>query len=150
MFQTLVNEGQTKGLIGPDPLSLPPESIFAMLSWVTFSTIRRAMDEQKSQILFCDLSHTFIGLMFPALESFWKINLNFSEAIEQACTLAFNGEQVVIVFVSLPGITHHFKATVFKRSDIEPTGKALWDLNKKLSLQSPQLAKFLSEMFKTK
>jgi len=149
VFQNLVNEGQTKGIIGPDPLSLPPVSVFALLSWATFSTIQRAMDEQKSQILFCDLSRTFIGLMFPLLENFWKINLNFSEAMEQACTLAFSGEQVVIVFVSLPGITHHFKATVFKRSDIEPTGKALWDLNKKLSLQSPQLAKFLSEMFKT-
>ncbi|WP_324664288.1 hypothetical protein VLL09_04925 [Dehalococcoides mccartyi] len=149
VFQNIVNEGQTRGLIGPDPLSLPPESIFALLSWATFSTIKRAMDEQKSQILFCDLSRTFIGLMFPALESFWKINLNFSEATEHACTLANNGEQVIIAFVSLPGITHHFKATVFKRSDIEPTGKALWDLNKELSLQSPQLAKFLSEIFKT-
>lgn len=149
IFQHLISEGQTQGIIGPDPVSLLPESIFALLSWTVFATVRRAMDEQKSQILFCDLSHTFIGLLFPAIEQFWKINLNFSEAVENAINLAKGGNQIALVFISLPGVTHHLKASVFKRSDIEPIGKTLWDMNKKLSLHSPQLAKFLDEVFKS-
>jgi hypothetical protein len=150
VFQYLISEGRTQGVISPDPLSLLPEGVFALLSWAVFGTVRRALDEQKSNILFCDLSNTFAGVLLPAVEQFWKINLSFTEAVKNALNIASNENQVAIVFISLPGITHHLKATVFNRSDIGPVGKALWDINKQLSLHSPELAKFLGEMFKGK
>jgi len=149
MFQYLIGKGQEQGVIGSDPVSLSPESVFALLSWATFAAIRRAMDEQKSQILFCDLSHTFVGLLLPAIEHFWSINLNFSQALQRGFELVAGGNQVAVVFISLPGVTHHLRATTFKRSDIEPIGKALWDMNKQLALHSPQLARFLADIFKT-
>lgn len=149
MFQYLIGKGQEQGVIGPDPVSLLPESVFALLSWAAFAAIRRAMDEQKSQILFCDLSHTFVGLLLPAIEHFWNINLNFSQAVQRGFELAVGGNQVAIVFISLVGVTHHLRATTFQRSDIEPMGKTMWDMNKQLALRSPQLARFLANMFKT-
>jgi len=148
MFQYLISEGQAQGVIGSDPVSLLPESVFALVSWSTFATIRRAMDEQKSQILFCDLSHTFIGWLLPAVEYFWKMNLSFSEAVRESFALAANDKQVAVIFVSLPGITHHLRAAAFERSAIEPIGKTLWDMNKQLALHSPQLAKFLANILK--
>ena len=148
VFQDLVSKGHELGVIGPDPISLLPESVFALLSWATFATIRRAMDEQKSQILFCDLSQTFVGTLLPAIETFWNINMNFSQAVQRAFELAAGGNQVAVVFVSLPGVSHHLKATTFQRSDIEPIGKTMWDMNKQLALHSPQLARFLVDIFK--
>jgi len=147
IFQNLVSKGQEEGIIGPDPVSLLPESVFALLSWSTFATIRRAMDEQESQILFCDLSHTFVGLLLPAIEHFWNINLDFSQAVQRGLELSAGGNQVVIVFISLPGVNHHLKATTFLRRDIEPMVKVMWDMNKQLALHSPRLAKFLADVF---
>lgn len=148
IFQYLISEGQTQGIIGSDPVSLLPESVFALVSWATFATIRRAMDEQKSQILFCDLSYTFVGWFFSAVECFWKMNLSFSDAVREGFNLAANDKQVVVIFVSLPGVTHNLRAAAFERSAIEPIGKTLWDMNKQLALRSPQLAKFLGDLFK--
>lgn len=148
VFQYLISEGEMEGIIGSDPVSLLPESVFALVSWATFATIRRAMDEQKSQILFCDLSHTFVGWLLPAIEFFWKMNLSFSDAVRESFNLAVNDKQIAVVFISLPGVTHHLRAATFERSSIEPIGKTLWDMNKQLALRSPQLAKFLANIFK--
>lgn len=148
MFKYLISEGQAEGIIGSDPVSLLPESVFALVSWATFATIRRAMDEQRAQILFCDLSHTFVGLLLPAVEYFWQMNLSFSDALREGFNLATNDKQVVVVFVSLPGVQHHLRAAAFERSAIEAIGKTLWDMNKQLALRSPELAKFLADAFK--
>ncbi len=123
IFQYLNSKEQAQGIIGLDPVSILPESFFALVCWATFATIRRAMDEQKSQILFCDLSHTFVGLLLPAIESFWKMNFNFSDAMINGFNLAVSDKQVVLIFVSLPGVTHHMRAAVLERSAIEPFGE---------------------------
>lgn len=147
-FQHLISEAQSQGVIGSDPVSLSPESIFALVSWATFATLRRAMSEQKAQILFCDLSKTFVGMFLPIVEYFWKMNLSFSDAVNKCFNLAASDKQVAVTFVSLPGVTHHLGAATFERSTIEPIGKTLWDMNKQLALHSPELAKFLGEIFK--
>jgi hypothetical protein len=148
ILQGLVKEGQAQGIIGSDPVSLLPGSLFALISWASFATIHRAMETQKSQVLFCDLSHTFVGWFLPAIEQFWKMNLNFQDAIKEAFNLAAKGNQTILVFVSLPGLAHHLKASVLERTTVEPLGKLLWDMNKQLALHSPQLAKFLGDLFK--
>lgn len=150
IFQNLIDKGQKSGIIGPDSISLLPEIVLAMLSWAVFATLRQALDEQRSQIVFCDLSHTFIGLLLPAIEQFWDLNLSFPQAVEKAFESAAGGNQNALVFISLPGVTHHLKAATFERSDIETIGKTVWDMNKQLSLHSSQLAKFLGEMLKSK
>lgn len=144
-FQSVVSKGQGLGLIGPDPITLSPETVLALLSWSIFATIRRAMDEQKTQLVFCDLSHTFAGILLPAIEQLWKIDLSFPQAVETALAWAGEGTQTALVFISLPGVKHHLKATIFQRSDIEDMGKTIWDMNKGLALRSPELARFLSE-----
>jgi hypothetical protein len=148
ILQALVKKGQTQGIIGPDPISLSPESFFALMSWALFGTIRRAMETQRAQVLFCDLSHRFVGWFFPAIEQFWKMNLDFQDAVKKAFNLAAKGSQVILAFVSLPGLAHHLKAIALERTAVEPIGKLLWDMNKQLALQSPELAKFLSDEFK--
>lgn len=149
VFQSIVSEGQGLGVIGPDPITLSPEIVLALLSWAIFATIRRAMDEQNSQLVFCDLSHTFVGILLPVIEQFWQINLNFSQAVEKALASAGGGAQTALAFISLPGVTHHLKATVFQRSDIEHMGRTIWDMNKRLALRTPELARFLSEVYKS-
>lgn len=149
IFQGVLNKGQGLGIIGPNPITLSPEIMLALLSWSIFATIRRAMDEQKSHLVFCDLSHTFVGVLLPAIEKFWKIDLSFPQAVEKALASAGEGSQTALVFISLPGVNHHLKATVFQRSDIEDVGKTIWDMNKSLALHSPELARFLSEAYKS-
>lgn len=67
-----------------DPTYFSPEVYLALLSWTTFGSVRRAIDEQKADILFCDLSYTFAGTMLPAVSQFWGLNLSFLTAYERA------------------------------------------------------------------
>ena len=74
------------------------------------------MDEQKSQLVFCDLSHTFAGILLPAIEQFWKIDLSFPQAVEKALAWAGEGAQTTLVFISLPGD----RSAAQKPTDEEP------------------------------
>lgn len=148
VFEDLLSQEQPRGIAGSDPISLSPETTIALVSWATFAAIHRAMDEQKSQVMFCDLSRMFVGWLFPAVEHFWKMDLSFPDALRQGFDLAVNDRQAVVVFVSLLGVPHHLHAAAFDRRSIESVGKNLWDTNRQLALRSPQLAKLLGDLLK--
>lgn len=131
-----------------DKVNLTPEVLIALVSWAAFATIRRATEEQKATIVFCDLSHTFIGPLLPAVESFWGLNLDFRQALSRTWNLAAQGKQPIVVFVSLPGLSHFLKALVLTKEDVQETGKPLWDMNRVLQLAAPDQATLLAKEFK--
>ena len=72
---------------------------------------RRA--EEKADVPFCDLSHTFVGALLPAVESFWNLNLSFEQALSRAWEIVGEKEQAIVVFTSLPGLKPYLSAMVF-------------------------------------
>ena len=143
-FHKTLALGIEHGII-KEPFSMTPELLFSLLSWSVFASLSRATEEQKADVVFCDLSHTFVGALLPATESFWNLDMDFDRAMSQAWDIHASGEQAVVAFVSLPGVDHVLKAIVFRKNEIQATGKLTWELNRELKLSSPELAALLAQ-----
>lgn len=106
------------------------------------------MDEQKADILFCDLSYTFAGFMLPAVAHFWGLESNFLTAFQRAEQMVASGKSAVVILVSMMGLHPILEATELDRDTIDQIGKTLWDMNKPLGLDAQKLAKIVEAAFK--
>ncbi len=131
------------------PVRLNAQVHFALLAWATFGTVRRAFQEQQADIMFCDLSHSFVGFLLSAVSQFWGMNQHFSTALERAEEIIGVGKQAVIVFVTMPSLHPVLEAVAVDKDAIEGLGRALWNMNKSLGLDSQELTKLFESVMKT-
>ncbi len=129
-------------------VNMPAEALSRLAAWVTYGSVRKAMDMQKADILFCDVSRTLAGAMLPIAEHFWGLQMGFDEAYKNAVRTAQAGKSAIVVVVSAAGLNPKLRALSLTREDVDALGKPLWDANKSLGLGSYDLTVLLSEVLK--
>jgi len=92
-----------KGLMQHEPISFSSWSLFLIICYSCFPQLERAIDEQKAQIVFINISHIFSGIVTTVLESLHELDLSFDKAVDIALNQVSVGKIVIVPFAMLTG-----------------------------------------------
>ena len=99
-----------KGSMQHEPISFSSWSLFLIICYSCFPQLERAIDEQKAQIVFINISHIFSGIVTTVLESLHKLDLSFDKAVDIALNQVSVGKIVIVPFAMLAGKESKFTA----------------------------------------
>lgn len=122
---------------------ITPQSYLALLCWYAFSQAKRAFEKQQSEVLVCDITHTFPGPFLSAAADLWGLDQDIGPALRSAVDGAREGEKSVVVLTSVIGLEHRWQAKALQKADVDRVGGLLWNLNKRLGLDAEGLAQIL-------
>jgi hypothetical protein len=77
-----------------------------MLCLLAFPPLKEAIENQKAQIVFVDVSYTLSGAAESATRSLFGLDFSFDKAIKDALELTDKGIKVVVPFASINGKNH--------------------------------------------
>ena len=106
-----------------ESLANPPGYLVA-LSLLLVDKFAEAFDDQKCDLLFEDISHTFLGWLLAASVQFWEAPLTFNNALQEGLETVSHGEKAVIAYVYTVGPTGRIYAISLTRTQAEQFAEA--------------------------